>query len=270
METEKSDRMSHATAANGPADRQSIQVIARAAAILRTLEKNSDGLSLGEIAKLVALPRSTVQRIVDALDRENLLIASSVGSGVRLGPALLALAAATRFEIVDLARPTLEALAKETGESVDLSIADHDKVVFVDQVTGTHRLTAVSAVGVSFPLHCSANGKAVLAEQSSSDLDRLRKCMKLTRQTPHTIASWTELEAELAKIRVSGVAVDREENSIGICAVSAAIRSPTGELAAISIPVPTQRFVTDEAALTAALTAHCNRLRQKLDRGRAA
>lgn len=262
----KPERMSHESTRDAIPERPSIQVISRAAAILWALEKNPDGLSLGEIARLVGLPRSTVQRIVDALDRENLIIASSPGSGVRLGPALLALAAATRFEIAELLHPTLEAIAKETGESVDLAIAEQDKVVFVDQVAGTHRLTAVSAIGVSFPLHCSANGKAVLAALDDGALGQLRKRMRLTRQTANTITSWPVLSEELARIRTTGVAVDREENSLGICAVAAAVRGPTGELAAISIPVPTQRFSAKEAELSALLAAHCDALRQKLNR----
>ena len=119
--------------------RQGIQVIARAAALLRALERRPEGLSLGELAKAVSLPRSTVQRIVDALDDEGLVLAASASSGVRLGPALLSLAAATRFHIAEAARETLEALAKECGETVDLSVLDQHKVVFIDQVAGTHR-----------------------------------------------------------------------------------------------------------------------------------
>lgn len=141
------------------AERQSVQVIARAASILRALERSPEGLSLGEIAKLVDLSRSTVQRIVDALDREQLVLASSMGRGVRLGPALLRLAAATHFEIGEMARDTMEALAKETGETVDLSVLDNEKVVFVHQVVGSHLLRAVSAVGEAFPLHCTSPGR---------------------------------------------------------------------------------------------------------------
>lgn len=265
----KSDLLSIASTNSAP-DRQSIQVIARAAAILRVLERNPEGLSLGEIAKLVGLPRSTVQRIVDALDREHLIIAASASTGVRLGPALLTLAAATRFAIADLARPTLERLAAQTGETVDLAIADHDKVVFVDQVAGTHRLTAVSAVGVSFPLHCSANGKAVLAALDPSELAKLKKTMMLAKQTAHTIDAWPALEEELLSIRETGVAIDCEENSVGICAVAVALRGPTGELAAISIPVPTQRFETNKAALTQTLIEHCQALQHKLSPRRSA
>ena len=248
------------------ADRQGIQGIARAAALLRALEHQPDGMSLGQLAKAVELPRSTVQRIVDALDNEGFVIAASAASGVRLGPALLALAAATRFHIAEAARQTLEALAKECGETVDLSIADQDKVVFIDQVSGTHRLTAVSAVGVSFPLHSSANGKAALAAMRDDDIVKLRKRLRLLALTPNTITTWERLEREIAAVRRTGLAFDREENSLGICAVAMSIRSPSGEIAALSVPVPTQRFKVDEARLSAALLKHGRRLQDKLTR----
>ncbi len=73
-----------------------IQVIARAAAILRALENEADGLSLGQIAQRVKLARSTVQRIVAALAAEKLLMAASPTGRVRLGPTILRLAAAAR------------------------------------------------------------------------------------------------------------------------------------------------------------------------------
>jgi DNA-binding IclR family transcriptional regulator len=247
-------------------ERQGIQVITRMAALLRALEHRPDGLSLGELAKAVGLPRSTVQRIVDALDNEGFVIAASASSGVRLGPALLALAASTRFHIAEAARQTLEELAKECGETVDLSLVDQDKVVFIDQVSGTHRLTAVSAVGLSFSLHSSANGKAVLAAMSDDEIGKLKRRIRLTAVTPNTITSWDRLEQEIETIRKAGLAYDREENSPGISAVAAAIRSPSGELAAISIPTPTQRFNETERDLSEALLRHSGRLQQKLNR----
>ncbi len=245
-------------------ERNGIQVIARAASLLRALERRPEGLSLGELAKAVSLPRSTVQRIVDALDNEGFVLAASSVSGVRLGPALLALASSTRFHIAEVARETLEALAKECGETVDLSLIDQDKIVFIDQVSGTHRLTAVSAIGVSFPLHSSANGKAALAVMTDDELSKLRRRLKLAPVTPNTITSWDQLDLEIAQIRKQGVAFDREENSLGISAVSIAIKSQTGELAAISIPAPTQRFEENKDELARMLIQHVNKLKQKL------
>ena len=75
-----------------PSDKNQVQVIARAAHILRALEGEDAGLSLGQIAARVGLARSTVQRIVASLEAEKLLIAASPTGRVRLGPAILRLA----------------------------------------------------------------------------------------------------------------------------------------------------------------------------------
>lgn len=247
-------------------ERQSVQVIARAASILRALERNPEGLSLGEIAKLVDLSRSTVQRIVDALDREQLVLASSMGRGVRLGPGLVRLAAATRFEIGEMARETMEAISRETGETVDLSVLDNEKIVFVHQVVGSHLLRAVSAVGEAFPLHCTSPGKAFLSALDEVKLGRLRKKLKLVRYTPRTIVSWTALDKELQKVRETGTAVDREEFTGGISAVAVLLTGPTGDLAALSVPVPTQRFEENEAEVTRVLVESARQLQERLRR----
>jgi DNA-binding IclR family transcriptional regulator len=245
-------------------DKSSIQVIARAAAVLRALRDHPKGLSLGELAKLLGLARSTVQRIVDALDAENLVIAASPTRGVRLGPALLPLASAARFEAADLARPTLELLSRETGETVDLSILDGEKLVFIDQVVGVHRLRAESAVGVAFPLHSTAPGKAMLALMSAQALANVKPRLKLLRLTPHTIISWQVLADEIEKVRSTGIGTDLEENSLGICAVASALQLPTGEMAAISVPIPTQRFPEQRDRVARRLMEECDRLRRAL------
>ncbi|WP_158601824.1 IclR family transcriptional regulator [Pararobbsia silviterrae] len=254
----------HNDAPTTRADRSGVQVIARAAALLRALKAHPDGLTLGELARLLALPRSTVQRIVDALHAENLVIAASLSRGVRLGPALISLGAATRFEIAELARPMLQQITRECGETVDLSLLDGDRVVFVDQVAGVHRLRAESDVGIAFALHSSAPGKAMLAAMTPERLQNLRPTLRFTRLTRNTIVSWATLEQAISAIRETGIATDLEENSLGICAIAAALRLPNGELAAISIPVPTQRFVELRVHLEALLRDHCSRLQQRL------
>lgn len=96
-----------------PAEKGQVQVLARAAAVLRALEGRSDGLSLGQLARALGLPRSTVQRIVAALQAEELLIAASPTGKVRLGPALLRLAASVETDSAVLAKPVLAALSGE-------------------------------------------------------------------------------------------------------------------------------------------------------------
>jgi IclR family transcriptional regulator, acetate operon repressor len=235
-----------------PRDRNGVQVIARAAEILRALE-GSNGMSLGQLAAGVNLPKSTVQRIIAALDSENFVISVFPDKRLRLGPGLVRIAHSIRFPIADTARPYLRDLSEKTGETVDLAVLDGDKAVFVDQIPGTHRLRAVSAIGGSFPLHCTANGKAMLAALSDEELGRIKKRMRLTAFTENSIRSWPKLRLELLKIREAGIAYDHEEHSIGISAIGTAIAGFEGEIAAITIPTPTVRFTKNEPELTKAL-----------------
>lgn len=222
-------------------EKSQVQVIARAAAILRALENENAGLSLGQIAQRVDLARSTVQRIIAALEVEKLVIAASPNGKMRLGPTILRLAASVRTDFVSLARPFLVTLSKELGETVDLSIIKKDQAVFIDQVTGPHRLRTVSVVGDAYPLHCTANGKAYLGEIDDTAIVELIG-RKYPRRTKTTKVTFAELVADLKTVRQSGVAVDLEEHSSGICATGVALRDPVGNYVAISVPVPSQRF----------------------------
>jgi len=257
----KDDEMADESAGKG-----GIQVIARAVAVLHKLREHPDGLSLGELAKLLKLPRSTIQRIVAALDDENLVISASPTRGVRLGPALLAFAAATRFEISEVARPTLQEISLLSGETVDLSLLDGNKLVFVDQVVGGHRLKAESGIGVSFSLHSTAPGKAMLAAMTDTEMLALRPRMSFARMTPNTITTWAGLVDEIAVVRQSGIGADGEENSMGICAVAMALRLPSGEIAAISVPVPTQRFEAMRPMIEKLLLTHGGKLQASFKR----
>src|SRR5579863_8683285 len=124
--------------ASPSAPKQSIQVITRAVTVLRALEGEPEGLSLGQIAQRVGLARSTVQRIVDALRAEQLLIAASPTAGVRLGPALIRLAGSASVEFDHVTRPIIAELSQRLGETVDLSVLKGNSAVFTDQVPGRH------------------------------------------------------------------------------------------------------------------------------------
>src|SRR6476646_8173787 len=181
-------------------DKSQVQVIARAATILRALEDENAGLSLGQIAQRVNLARSTVQRIVAALECEKLVIAATPNGRVRLGPAILRLAASVRSDFIALARPFLERLSQELHETVDLSTVKKDHLIFIDQVIGSQRLRTVSAVGETFPLHCTANGKAYLAMLDDRSVERLIG-KRYESRTPQTIVDLETLAAELAQVR---------------------------------------------------------------------
>ncbi|MGE0628606.1 MAG: IclR family transcriptional regulator [Hyphomicrobiaceae bacterium] len=235
-------------------EKQQVQVITRAAAIMRALEHASGGLSLGQIAARVGLARSTVQRIVAALEHERLVIAASPEGRVRLGPALLRLAASVQSDFIALAHPFLVELSEALRETVDLAAMRHDHLVFIDQVVGSQRLRTVSAVGDIFPLHCTANGKACLAALSDEAVAALMQ-KGLAARTQYTQTSLDRLLSELDDVRRTGVAFDREEHTEGICAAGVALRDGLGNLVAISVPVPASRFAVNEDEIAARLLA---------------
>lgn len=235
-------------------EKSQVQVIARAAAILRALEEERHGLSLGQIAGRVGLARSTVQRIVGALEAEKLVVAASPTGRVLLGPALLRLAASVETDPARIARPFIAELSSTLGETVDLAAVRRDQVVFIDQVVGPQRLRAVSAVGEAFPLYCTANGKAYLASVAESEVARLLG-PSFPPRTPRTITRLDALLRELEEVRRTGFALDREEHTLGISAAGVALADALGNPIAISVPVPTLRFGGREDAIGERLLA---------------
>ncbi len=218
-----------------------IQVIARAAAILRAVAREPPGLSLGQLSRSVGLPRSTVQRIVAALAQEGFVSGTSSAGGTTIGSGLVHLAASRNVSQIEAIAPYLRELGEEVGETVDLATLSGGSVVFVDQVQGRQRLVALSAVGERFPLHCTANGKAILACFSQADADDLID-RSIAEHPTYILGNRQALLNEIAQARQTHQSFDLGEHGEGICAVGTALLDSFGRPAAISIPVPAQRF----------------------------
>lgn len=230
--------------------RNGIQVIGRAANILRALKEDTGAMSLGQIAEHVSLPRSTVQRIVGALQAENFVVAEKGSSGFRLGPELTALAAATRYNTVEECRLLLAELSQETGETTDLSALKGGGMIFLDQIPGTHRLRAVSAVGDVFPLTTTANGRACLSLLPEDQAILLIKQEWQRRGINGNLKTFLGM---LSDIRTMGLAYDFEEHAQGISAIGFAFTDWAGVLHAISVPVPSTRFDDSRSKIEKAL-----------------
>lgn len=242
-----------------------IQVIARAATILRTLRDQPNGMSLGQIATTASLPRSTVQRIVAALQAERFVISVANGGGLKLGPELGALAEATHYNIVEQCRILLSELSQTTGETADLSVLRGNKMIFLDQVPGTHRLRAISSVGEVFPITTTANGRACLAMLPRKDARKLAE-QEWARQGIQPDA--TKFDALLNEVAENGIARDDNEHTDGISAIGFAFEDWIGNIHAISVPVPTSRFARQSATIEAALRTTQKNIAKMMDRGK--
>jgi DNA-binding IclR family transcriptional regulator len=242
-----------------------IQVIARAAKVLRALESRPEGLSLAEIAQEIGLPRSTVQRIVAALAAEEFVTEAKPGRGVRIGAGLARIAASLGSNIAEILRPHLQALCEDVGETVDLSVLSGGSAIFIAQVPGRQRLVAVSAVGARFPLHCTANGKAILSCFSKPDALALIE-KSLAEHPDNPLAEPARLLKEIETTRRTHLAWDIGAHTEGISAVGAAMLDVFGRPFAISIPAPSQRFASERDSLSRALTACRQKVKSLLGR----
>jgi DNA-binding IclR family transcriptional regulator len=227
-----------------------IQVIARAANVLRLLKRNQSGLSLGQISKQVSLPRSTVQRIVNALQAESLVISNASGGGLRLGPEVNALAQATSYNVVETCRLFLTELTEVTGETADLSVLRGAGVIFLDQVAGTQRLRTVSSVGEVFPLTTTANGMACL---SCIPVKSAQSLVTDEWDRRAIVGDIKKMNIKLSDIRLNRLAYDEDAHTVGISAIGFAFNDLSGDVVAISIPVPTTRFLEKRNLIETAL-----------------
>jgi DNA-binding IclR family transcriptional regulator len=233
--------------------RNGVQVLARAATILRLLAADSSGgLTFSELVTRSGLPRTTVHRIRGALEHEEFISTDTATGRLHLGPGIMRLAMSKR-DLPTVVRPYLERLSRELNETVDLGVLDGMHVLFIAQHPAPQRsLMVVSQVGARFPAFCTANGKALLAQLPPDEMKR-RLPKRLEIPARHTLVSRRDLLAELDHVRVTGLAFDREEHHVGICAVGVAITDIDGSLASISVPMPAARFHEDPDTVTAAL-----------------
>ncbi len=216
------------------------QAIDRAALLVATVVRADEPLSFGELQDECRLPKSTTSRLLTALERTELIERNDAGSYVA-GP--LFWLYATRHdpwdELVRLARPTLEKVGAETGETVNLSVARGDRVVQVAQVDSTYLLGTRDWTEVDVPAHCSALGKVLLAygviDAPTGELERL---------TSATITDRDALRRALEQDARRGYASTVDELEIGLTGVGAPVRGSGGEVvAALGISGPSPRLV---------------------------
>lgn len=215
------------------------QVISRAARILRAVSEESSGQSVGKIAKKVDLPRTTVHRIIMALEAQQLVVTTS--TGIRLGPALVKMASFAHTDVITAARPFIELLSRRLRETVDLCVDRFQNAISVDQFVSDQELRVVSAIGTAYPIHCTAHGKALLSMRSDLEIRSLLN-KKLERRTERTIVDKDKLIEQVCEVRLKGWAFDREEHAVGICGIGVPLNTSGADNYAISVAIPAARF----------------------------
>lgn len=219
--------------------RSGIQVIARAAELMRVLGNHPEGLSLGELANAVNLPRSTVQRIVAALEKEGFAEHGPSGVGYRLGPELGRLLYHTRIDVLSVARPFLEELSATLQETVVFCVGEKDSVLVIDRIVAERELRVVPQIGtIRVPFHSTAPGKALMANMEEKAVARLLDLAQ--QQDTLTPFNRQLLLEELEQVRLTGVAEDVETYREDVAAYATELDTYLGHFA-ITVVVPASR-----------------------------
>ncbi len=237
-------------------------MISRAAAILREVGAQPDGLSLGKLAQATGLARSTVQRIVDALEREHLVQAGA--GGVRPGWGLRRLGELPGSGIAQELRGALYELFEATHETIDLSTLSGGEVLFMDRFLSDLPERAVPTIGATYPAYTMSSGKALLSCLSDEAIQATYGDQPLQRLTPHTVATMAELLREVDGIRGGAFAYDREEHALGKSAIGLPIGAYKGVPLAVSAVLPTHRFEGKRGRIEDALLRCVQRCRAHL------
>jgi DNA-binding IclR family transcriptional regulator len=222
----------------------SVRALARGLSILALFDVDHREWSLDDIAEQTGLLRMTAYRMVRTLEAAAFLVRDRSTNLYHVGPAALSLTYVSEgfSDFVDVARPFLEALVEETGESVTLAIEVDDRPVCVAVVDTTRPFRRQAAPGRIIGNLASVHGKVFAAFKSDGERARLL-ARPLPQLTPTTVTDPEVLAAELDVVARDDVAYDDEGLHVGLCAVGAPVRDQLGEVvAAISVVTPTGRY----------------------------
>lgn len=240
--------------AMNPPRRDRVQSLDRALDVLEALASARE-LGVSEVAARTGLVVSTAHRLLATLAQRGYVGQNPVNGRYTLGFKVLELVGGLEARTSALrtaARPHLERIQHATGETANLVILEADRVVYVDQVEGSHKIRMFTELGSSVFAHSTGSGKAILAYRPAEALAQLypREREPFERLTPRTITTLAGLRDDFVRIRRRGYALDNEEHEEGVsCVATAVFDASAMACAAISISAPTARIVhadTDE------------------------
>ena len=222
---------------------KTVQSIERAFAILTSVSTRSLGLS--EIAEDVALPKSTVARIlftleaIGAVERDLEEGAYSVGPNVRS----MSRASATMADLAVNARPYLAMLSRELGEDASIGAADRTTVRFIAQESADNTVQVSDWTGTMIPMYLVPAGLVILANWPAHRVDRALQGL-LEATTSKSVTEPEQIRARLEKIREDGYSWVFGEFSEELNSVAAPVTGPAGVIGALGVHGPAFRFPT--------------------------
>jgi IclR family acetate operon transcriptional repressor len=227
--------------------RPKVQSVDRTLDVLESLASRRGATGISELSALVGLHVSTVHRLLATLVDRGYVRQDPDSSRYHLGSRIFTLASAAdlHLDLRLVARPYLERMMRNSGETANLVTVSGGEVVYLDQVASLHLVKMFTAPGMRAPLYCTGTGKVMLAFKDREFAEPVLAA-PMRRFTPKTIVTRSGLESELATIRKNGYCVDNEEMEEGVRCLAVPIFDRRNDcIGAMSVSGPTTRMTPE-------------------------
>lgn len=221
-----------------------VAAVAHAATILRMMDAGEPEIGVNELARRIGIHKSTVSRLLATLEHFDFVKRNRDNGRFSIGMGLIALVGPiiSDMDLAKLARPYIDRLAREQGETTSLGLWQGNEVIMIEQVPGSRAVTHLARAGARVPAHATAAGKMFLAFQQESQLAEFFS-RGLRRYTANTLTREHEIRAQLEAARRDGFAINIEEFQMESCGVASMIHGQKGApVAALTLAVPKHRF----------------------------
>jgi len=214
-----------------PATKRTLEVI-------ELLSGEDAGLSLSEIHRSLGLPLSSAANIVYTLHTLGYLERNTDNSHYRLSMKMLSISRRLLegMNIPARCHGLLEDLVRESGLTAHVAVLRDGESIYIDRAASDGLVQFSTYIGMRWPAHCSAVGKALLAFHDDEELRDILQHLNLRRATPRTVTSRRVLEEQLRSFRRVGYAWEMEEGETGVACVAAPLFGNRDQLvAAVSV-----------------------------------
>jgi DNA-binding IclR family transcriptional regulator len=223
------------------------QAVVRALSILKAFSDDRPLWTLAELARSLNLNKTTVFRLLTALESEGLVRRDSITETYALGPEMVMLGARAMrsYTLLEASKPELKSLADTSRETATLEILAGKDVLILEEIRGTHLIGSVQSIGTRWPAFATSTGKSMLAYLPAEQLATILKGT-LPQYTPKTITDPERLRKEFVEVRRRGYAIADEALELGFRAVGSPVFQHDGKvIGAISVGGPSARMTLE-------------------------
>jgi IclR family pca regulon transcriptional regulator len=210
--------------------------VRHALAVLKTFDKDNFEMTLSTVSERTGMTRAGARRYL--LTLEHLGYLHKDDRLFRLTPKVLELGFAflSTAPLVDLVRPFLHEITRETGEICGLAVLDRESMVHIAGSSVERTLAPTLTIGRRFNALYASSGRAIAAFMQPAQVESLLKRCEIAALTPQSLKSKEEIREELKTVRRQGYAVVDQEVEEGIRSVSIPLLNRDGvPLAAVTI-----------------------------------